>query len=188
MKTSLTLMYLVDDQEFSVWPLTHDFEANPFRYDIETGRGSPLLRHSIMALSYKHMNRATGAYVTEAKLHKKKAIKLLEELETDIESSKSRANLLNGLLILMTLDVSNSTHAMSSSPIKANYLLKVCHISPRPLGCPPQPCAEDNRSPRGAEDPEDPTNSSPGRNACLVRLSPFPTFIIGLLIQQLGGM
>lgn len=89
-----------------MWPLTHDFEANPFRYDIETGQGSPLLWHSILALSYKHVHRETGACLAEARVHKRKAVQLLGELEGDFGSAKSRANLLNGLLILMTLDVS----------------------------------------------------------------------------------
>ncbi|KAL6790954.1 fungal-specific transcription factor domain-containing protein [Trichoderma sp. SZMC 28012] len=96
------------DREFCVWPLTHDFEANPFRYDIETGKRSPLLWHSILALSYKHIHRETGSCLTEAKMHKRKAMQLLEELDCDFGSAKSRTNLLNSLLILMTLDCATS--------------------------------------------------------------------------------
>ncbi|KAF2096212.1 hypothetical protein NA57DRAFT_78980 [Rhizodiscina lignyota] len=96
------------DREFCVWPLTHDFEANPFRYDIETGRGSPLLWHSILALSYKHIHRETGSCLAEAKVHKRKAVQLLEELDGYLGSAHSGTNLLNGLLILMTLDCATS--------------------------------------------------------------------------------
>ncbi|XXH02482.1 D-aspartate oxidase [Hypoxylon texense] len=96
------------DQEFCVWPLTHDFEANPFRYDFEIGQGSPLLWHSTLALSYKHIHRATGTCLGEAKVHKKKAVQLLTELESSLGSAGPRADLLNGLLILITLDCATS--------------------------------------------------------------------------------
>lgn len=96
------------DQEFCVWPLTHDFEANPFRYDFEIGQGSPLLRHSTLALSYKHIHRATGTCLSEAQVHKRKAVQLLAELEESLGSAGPRADLLNGLLILITLDCATS--------------------------------------------------------------------------------
>lgn len=93
-----------------MWPLTNDFEANPFRYDLETGletgRSSPLLWHSILALSYKHIHRETRTCFAEAKVHKQKATQLLKDLESYLETTNSKTNLLNGLLILMTLDVS----------------------------------------------------------------------------------
>lgn len=88
-----------------MWPLTYDFEANPFRYQMEPARASPLLWHSILALSYKHIHRETGAYLSQAKVHKRRAMQLLEELESRNGSVQSRTNLLNGLLILITLDV-----------------------------------------------------------------------------------
>ncbi|KAI2606595.1 fungal-specific transcription factor domain-containing protein [Hypoxylon sp. NC1633] len=96
------------DQEFCVWPLTHDFEANPFRYDFEIGQGSPLLWHSTLALSYKHIHRATGTCLGEAKVHKKKAVQLFTELEASLGSAGPKADLLNGLLILITLDCATS--------------------------------------------------------------------------------
>jgi len=106
--THKSLKLPVDDQEFCVWPLTRDFETNPFRYNIETGRAFPLLWHSMLALSYKHIHRETGACLVEAKVHKRKALQLLKDSEGHLGSTTARVNLLNGLLILITLDVSLS--------------------------------------------------------------------------------
>jgi citrate synthase len=94
-----------DDQEFCVTPLTHDFDANPFRVDKETKRGSQLLLHSILALSYRHINRDTGDYALDAKRHKKKALKMLNDMEGGTDISPIEANFLDAVLILMTLDV-----------------------------------------------------------------------------------
>ena len=87
-------------------PLTHDFEANPFRVDTKTGRGSQLLLHCILALSYKHINRDTGSYANEARTHKRKALQMLRELESVSQSASLEVSLLDAVLILMTLDVS----------------------------------------------------------------------------------
>ncbi|KAI1771445.1 fungal-specific transcription factor domain-containing protein [Hypoxylon cercidicola] len=99
------------DQEFCVWPLTHDFEANPFRYDLEIGQGSPLLWHSTLALSYKHIHRATGTCLGEAKVHKKKAVQLLTELEASLgcERLMSALNYLSSLANLL-LKCATSAH------------------------------------------------------------------------------
>lgn len=87
-------------------PLTHDFDANPFRFDVETGRGSQLLLHCILALSYKHINRDTGSCADEAKSHKKKALQMLRDMEGVSQASPLEASFLDAVLILMTLDVS----------------------------------------------------------------------------------
>ena len=87
-------------------PLTHDFEANPFRFDPKTGRGSQLLLHCILAISYKHIGRETGTYYREAKTHKKMAFQLLKDVEGDSMDNPVHANFLDAILILMTLDVS----------------------------------------------------------------------------------
>lgn len=87
-------------------PLTHDFEANPFRFNAETGRGSQLLLHCILALSYKHINRDTGTCAIEAKDHKKKALQMLRDMERFPDAPPIEANFLDAVLILMTLDVS----------------------------------------------------------------------------------
>ncbi|RKL08626.1 hypothetical protein BFJ68_g9420 [Fusarium oxysporum] len=92
------------DQEFCVMPLTHDFAANPFRFDAETGRGSQLLLHCILALSYKHINRDTGSCAGEAKMHKKKALQMLKDMEGVSQASPIEATFLDAVLILMTLD------------------------------------------------------------------------------------
>lgn len=95
-----------DDQEFCVTPLTHDFDANPFRSDVKTGRGSLLLLHSILALSYKHLNRDTGSCANEARVHKRKALQMLRDADEVSLASSLEATLLDAVLILMTLDVS----------------------------------------------------------------------------------
>ncbi|KAM0428481.1 hypothetical protein ACHAPT_006841 [Fusarium lateritium] len=98
------------DQEFCVMPLTHDFDANPFRFDAETGRGSQLLLHSILALSYKHINRDTGSCASEAKMHKRKALQMLKDMEGISQASPIEATFLDAVLILMTLDCATSAH------------------------------------------------------------------------------
>lgn len=101
-----------DDQEFCVTPLTHDFDANPFRVDKETKRGSQLLLHSILALSYRHINRDTGNYALDAKRHKKKALKMLNDMEGGTDISPIEANFLDAVLILMTLDVGLTMYSL----------------------------------------------------------------------------
>ncbi|KAF4967980.1 hypothetical protein FSARC_4541 [Fusarium sarcochroum] len=98
------------DREFCVMPLTHDFAANPFRFDAETGRGSQLLLHCILALSYKHINRDTGSCAGEAKMHKKKALQMLKDMEGVSQASPMEATFLDAVLILMTLDCATSAH------------------------------------------------------------------------------
>lgn len=93
-------------------PLTNDFEANPFRFNAKTGRGSQLLLHCILALSYKHINRDTGSYADEARAHKKKALEMLREMESASQNAALEATFLDAVLILMTLDVS-CTHFIS---------------------------------------------------------------------------
>ncbi|KAH6892608.1 fungal-specific transcription factor domain-containing protein [Thelonectria olida] len=109
---SLTITQLLTryDQEFCVMPLTHDFEANPFRFDAETGRGSQLLLHCILALSYKHISRDEGSCVSEAKVHKKKALQMLRNMESTSQASPLEATFLDAVLILMTLDCATSAH------------------------------------------------------------------------------
>ncbi|KAM5343331.1 hypothetical protein ACJ41O_014297 [Fusarium nematophilum] len=109
---SLTITQLLTryDQEFCVMPLTHDFDANPFRFDAETGRGSQLLLHCILALSYKHINRDTGSCADEAKVHKKKALQMLRDMESTSQASPLEATFLDAVLILMTLDCATSAH------------------------------------------------------------------------------
>ena len=86
-------------------PLTNDFEANPFRFNAERGQGSQLLWHSILALSYRHLNRETGVYSDEAKSHKAIALQMLKDMESATEDTGLEPTLLDAVLILMTLDV-----------------------------------------------------------------------------------
>lgn len=94
-----------DNQEFCVLPLTHDFDANPFRFDIETARSSQLLLHAILALSYKHINRDTGSWANESTDHKRKALRMLSDMEATSPVSQLDSTSLDAALILMTLDV-----------------------------------------------------------------------------------
>lgn len=87
-------------------PLTNDFEANPFRFDAARCQGSQLLWHSILALSYRHLNRESGIYSEEAKTHKETALQMLRDVESATEDTNLEPTLLDAVLILMTLDVS----------------------------------------------------------------------------------
>ncbi|PTB38467.1 hypothetical protein M441DRAFT_447358 [Trichoderma asperellum CBS 433.97] len=92
------------NQEFCVMPLTNDFEANPFRFDAARCQGSQLLWHSILALSYRHLNRESGIYSEEAKTHKETALQMLRDVESATEDTNLEPTLLDAVLILMTLD------------------------------------------------------------------------------------
>lgn len=84
-------------------PLTYDSEANPFRFDIKTGRGSQLLLHCILAVSYRHIYRDNGSCAYESKSHKRQAFQMLKRHEDRLSAD---ANALDAVLLLMTLSVS----------------------------------------------------------------------------------
>jgi hypothetical protein len=113
----------IDDKEFCILPLTKDFDANPFRHNLETSKGSQLLVHCILALCYKHINRNSDTNSAEVAYHKQQAVQLLRDLEGQEVSSLASASaanpasasgasasvgltVLDAVLILMTLDVS----------------------------------------------------------------------------------
>ncbi|VUC30651.1 unnamed protein product [Clonostachys rosea] len=98
------------DKEFCVMPLTHDFDANPFRFDSKSYRNSKLLFHSILALSYKHVNRETGSCADEARTYKTNALQLLHDTENASLNTALSTTFLDALLILMTLDCATSAH------------------------------------------------------------------------------
>lgn len=102
--------YIIDDQEFCIMPLTHDFAANPFRFTVETSRCSQLLLHCILALSYKHIHRDTGTCLNESRMHKSKALQMLKDLDG---TAPLEPNFLDAVLLLMTLDVSLLSNSMS---------------------------------------------------------------------------
>jgi hypothetical protein len=74
-----------------------------------------LLLHCILAVSYKHIGRDTGAYQREAKTHKRTAFRMLKDVEGELTQGPVRANFLDALLILMTLDVRNLLPQMSNA-------------------------------------------------------------------------
>jgi hypothetical protein len=69
-----------------------------------------------LALSYKHINRDTGSCASEAKMHKKKALQMLRDMEGTSQASPIEATFLDAVLILMTLDASSSLRHRSDSP------------------------------------------------------------------------
>lgn len=121
-----------DDEKFCVLPLTHDFEAKPFRIDIKTGRGSQLLLHCILAVCYKHISHDTGSYVQEAKTHKRQALDLLKDVENQA-NHPVRASFLDAFLILMTLDVGSSRMARCGMDRWTDCGVPVCNVGSRPV-------------------------------------------------------
>ncbi|KAK2762974.1 hypothetical protein CKAH01_16005 [Colletotrichum kahawae] len=99
----------VDDQEFCVLPLTSDFDANPFRCGSLNWKKSDILLHSILALSYRHINRVTGKCGREASQHKTTALKMLEERQRSGRTQTAENGLLEAVLILFTLNVRANT-------------------------------------------------------------------------------
>ncbi|KAF9630304.1 hypothetical protein BFW01_g866 [Lasiodiplodia theobromae] len=116
---SLMLMLNQYNNEFCVLPLTSDFEANPFRCHEKLSNGSSqLLIHSILALSYRHINRITGNCSMEARQHKEEALKLLEQ---ELHLSNTKGSLLDAVLILITLDCATSAHGPWVSHLSRAY-------------------------------------------------------------------
>lgn len=97
-----------DDQEFCILPLTCDFAANPFRYNMQAMQQSSLLRHCILALSYRHVDHDTGACTSEATAYKRRATQMLEDkIYTEAAGeTQPDESLLDASIVLMTLDVS----------------------------------------------------------------------------------
>ncbi|KAJ0421678.1 hypothetical protein BJY00DRAFT_311979 [Aspergillus carlsbadensis] len=106
------------DKEFCILPLTKDFDANPFRHNLETSKGSQLLVHCILALCYKHINRHAETHSAEVAYHKQQAVQLLRDLEGQEGTGTGSASVasmglttvLDAVLILMTLDCATSAH------------------------------------------------------------------------------
>lgn len=94
-----------DDSEYCVLPLTGDIPGavNPFRCDRQSSPLSGLLVHAILALCCQHRRSSVERSSGEAAEHRRKAFQLLEH------ALKSRPvlNLLDPILILFTLDVSD---------------------------------------------------------------------------------
>ena len=80
-------------------PITRDFEANPFRFRLESS--SQLLRHSILALCYKHLYRETGSCLDQAIAHKSQALNIIQRCNTP----KDERSHLDANMVLMALDV-----------------------------------------------------------------------------------
>ncbi|CAH0017062.1 unnamed protein product [Clonostachys rhizophaga] len=109
------------DKEFCVMPLTHDFDANPFRFDTKSYRNSKLLFHSILALSYKHINRETGSCADEARSYKTRALQMLHDTENASTGTALATTFLDALLIMMTLDCATSAHGPWTWYLKRAY-------------------------------------------------------------------
>ncbi|ERT00199.1 hypothetical protein HMPREF1624_03570 [Sporothrix schenckii ATCC 58251] len=107
---TISRIFFQYDQEFCILPLTCDFAANPFRYNMQAMQQSSLLRHCILALSYRHVDHDTGACTTEATSYKRRATQMLQDrihIEATGESPPD-ASLLDASIILMTLDCATS--------------------------------------------------------------------------------
>ncbi|KAL0938627.1 uncharacterized protein CTRU02_205237 [Colletotrichum truncatum] len=113
------------DQEFCIWPLTSDFEANPFRCGATARQDSQLLLHSILALSYRHINRVTGTCSKEAKEHKALALKLLNETQSEADVLKIDTDMLDAILVLFTLDCATSAYGSWTSQLRSAHRVLV---------------------------------------------------------------
>ncbi|KAF4811277.1 hypothetical protein CGCSCA5_v010022 [Colletotrichum siamense] len=119
--SSLDDLLLQYDQEFCVLPLTSDFDANPFRCGSLKWKKSDILLHSILALSYRHINRVTGKCGREASQHKTTALKMLEERQRSGHTQSAENGLLEAVLILFTLNCSLSAYGSWTSQLHAAH-------------------------------------------------------------------
>lgn len=74
---------------------------------MQTMQQSSLLRHCILALSYKHVDYDTGACTSEATAYKLRATQMLQDkIRTDAAGEgQPDASLLDAAIVMMTLDV-----------------------------------------------------------------------------------
>lgn len=107
-----------DDSELCVLPLTADADVNPFRCH-DTSRGSRLLFHSILALCYQHLHYQSKTCTDEVQQHKNQANNELAVALTKISSPEFDLRLLDSLLVMFTLDVSDPN--MKRLPQKLNF-------------------------------------------------------------------
>ncbi|CAK7209052.1 hypothetical protein SBRCBS47491_000306 [Sporothrix bragantina] len=103
---TISRIFFQYDQEFCILPLTCDFAANPFRYNMQKMHQSSLLRHCILALSYKHVDYDTGACTSEAAAYKRRATQMLQdEMQSETTGEgQPDASLLDASIVMMTLD------------------------------------------------------------------------------------
>ncbi|OAA57626.1 hypothetical protein SPI_07285 [Niveomyces insectorum RCEF 264] len=105
---TISRIFFQYDQEFCILPLTCDFAANPFRYNLATMQHSSLLRQCILALSYKHVNHDTGACTNEATAYKRRATQMLQDTMPPDGRAGPDASLLDASIVLVTLDCATS--------------------------------------------------------------------------------
>ncbi|CAK7203388.1 hypothetical protein SEUCBS139899_006121 [Sporothrix eucalyptigena] len=104
---TISRIFFQYDQEFCILPLTCDFAANPFRYNMQTMQQSSLLRHCILALSYKHVDHDTGTCTSEAVAYKRRATQMLQDKMNTETSGEGQpdGSLLDASIVMMTLDL-----------------------------------------------------------------------------------
>lgn len=92
---------------------------------------SSLLRHCILALSYRHVDHDTGACTSEATAYKRRATQMLQDkIRTEAAGeSQSDASLLDASIVLMTLDVSSLPLFVTLLLLR---LLTMTNSAPRP--------------------------------------------------------
>lgn len=79
---------------------------------------SSLLRHCILALSYRHVDHDTGACTSEATAYKRRATQMLEDkIYTEAAGeTQPDESLLDASIVLMTLDVCLFPSSLSLLP------------------------------------------------------------------------
>jgi hypothetical protein len=87
-------------------PLTHDYNANPFRVRLDRIQESPSLLHAAMALSSQHLAKISRSAImaTEMHSHQSNAMQLFSEALNNPSSEP----VLDTLLLLIIFEVSSS--------------------------------------------------------------------------------
>lgn len=122
------LMFVPDDHEFSVIPLTFDLIHNPFRCTREALKESDFLLHAVLALSCHHTDnqrsspkqRKASSVVLE---HGQIALRLLRQtLGSGDSVVQLSSSLLDAIIVLFSLDVSRADPDRAERPFVAQML------------------------------------------------------------------
>ncbi|KAH0845154.1 hypothetical protein FOPE_09411 [Fonsecaea pedrosoi] len=117
------------DQEFCNYPITCDFDVNPYRYRPETTKGSQHLLHAVMAMSCHFRLRSPSqvAPPTEALSHKNAAMVLYQGALTGAVVSGNALSLLDTALALWQLEATISSLNIWRSHLADAYHLLELH-------------------------------------------------------------
>jgi Fungal specific transcription factor domain len=101
---------LLDNSEFCTIPLTFHLRINPFRYRTDIDPEPTFLVHAVMALAGHHVNS------TSTLSHRHAALQLLRQNLNAFSDTETMYSVLDTIVILFSLDVSQTSVCLGLSP------------------------------------------------------------------------